>query len=70
MSSPRYHNLHIGAAGVSMIEPSPGYEAALNRWYGDDHFYAGGMCLPGIFAGRRWIATTALRELRYAKDRD
>lgn len=53
-----------------MIEPEAGYEAAFNRWYSDDHFYAGGMSLPGIFAGRRWIATKELRSLRQASSSD
>jgi hypothetical protein len=47
-----------------MIEPEPGQDYAFNEWYGDDHFYAGGMALPSIFAGRRWLATKALRQLR------
>jgi len=53
-----------------MIEPEVGFEGAFNRWYSDDHFYAGGMCLPGIFAGRRWVATKELRALRYAAEED
>jgi hypothetical protein len=53
-----------------MIEPEPGHEAAFNRWYSDDHFYAGGMCLPRIFAGRRWVATRELRALRCGSDKD
>ncbi|KEQ95728.1 hypothetical protein AUEXF2481DRAFT_684626 [Aureobasidium subglaciale EXF-2481] len=70
MSQHRYRDLHIGAAWVSMIEPSTGSEASFNRWYSDDHFYAGGMCLPGIFSGRRWVSTKALRELRHTKGDD
>jgi hypothetical protein len=70
MAAQRYPGVHIGAAWVSMIEPEVGYEAAFNRWYSDDHFYAGGMCLPGIFAGRRWIATKELRLLRQASEDD
>lgn len=70
MSDQRFSGLQIGAAWISMIEPETGYEAAFNRWYSDDHFYAGGMTLPGIFAGRRWIATKELRLLRQASTSD
>jgi len=70
MTVRRYPDLHIGAGWISMIEPGQGYEGAFNRWYSDDHFYAGGMCLPGIFAGRRWVATKELRALRYSSDED
>ena len=55
---------------MSMIEPELGHEASFNRWYSDDHFYAGGMCLPGIFSGRRWVATKELRALRHADSDD
>ncbi|KAK5171811.1 uncharacterized protein LTR77_003447 [Saxophila tyrrhenica] len=66
--SPRYPSLDIASAWISLILPLPGHETSFNRWYSDDHFYAGGMCLPGIFAGRRWIAPQALRSLNYASD--
>ncbi|THW94079.1 hypothetical protein D6D17_08186 [Aureobasidium pullulans] len=70
MADCHYQDVHIGAAWISMIEPSPGHERSFNRWYANDHFYSGGMCLPGIFAGRRWVATKALRQLRYANTED
>lgn len=70
MSKHRYRDLHIGAAWVGMIEPSTGSEASFNRCYSDDHFYAGGMCLPGTFAGRRRVATKAPRELRHTSNDD
>lgn len=70
MTDRRYTDLLIGAGWISLIEPGVSHESAFNRWYSDDHFYAGGMCLPGIFAGRRWVATKALRSLRYAADDD
>ncbi|KPI36359.1 Cutinase transcription factor 1 beta [Cyphellophora attinorum] len=70
MTDHRYPGPKIGAGWVSMIEPEVGYESAFNRWYSDDHFYAGGMCLPGIFAGRRWVATKELRALRYSDDQE
>lgn len=47
--------VHIGAIWVSLMEPVVGHEVAFNQWYGDDHFYAGGMTISSIFAGRRWV---------------
>ena len=47
----------IGSALITMVEPHPGHDAAYNRWYEDDHFNAGAMAFPWLFAGRRWVAT-------------
>src|SRR5258708_30683587 len=58
----------IGAALITMVEPHPGHEAAYNRWYEDDHFYAGAMAMPWMFAGRRWVATRELQQLRFPDD--
>jgi hypothetical protein len=41
---------------------------AYNRWYERDHFYAGCLVGPWLFAGRRWVATRPLKELRYPAD--
>ncbi len=49
----------------SMVEPSRGHEVAFHRWYERDHFYAGVLSGPGVFAGRRWVATRPLKDLRY-----
>ncbi|MER5767573.1 hypothetical protein [Streptomyces sp. NPDC001985] len=54
-----------GHALITLVEPHPGHEHAYNRWYEDDHFYAGAMAMPWIQAGRRWVATRELRSLRY-----
>jgi hypothetical protein len=55
----------LGSAFVSLVEPHPGHERAYNRWYEDDHFYSpGALAMPWWFAGRRWVATRELRELR------
>jgi hypothetical protein len=51
----RQQHVHIGAVWVSLMEPDLGHEVAFNQWYADDHFYAGGMSVPWIFAGRRWV---------------
>jgi hypothetical protein len=58
----------IGAALITMVEPHPGHERAYNRWYEDDHFYAGAMAMPWMFAGRRWVAPVGLQGLRYPAD--
>src|SRR5215207_7256742 len=55
----------IGSALITMVEPHVGQERAYNRWYEDDHFYAGAMAMPWMFAGRRWVATRDLQLLRY-----
>jgi hypothetical protein len=39
-----------------------------NRWYERDHFYAGCMIGKGWFAGRRWVATRDLKDLRFPTD--
>lgn len=54
----------IGGALITMVEPEAGQEHAYNRWYEDDHFYSGAMHGPWTFAGRRWVATRALRNRR------
>jgi len=62
------YEVAIGSALITMVEPHLGYEAAYNRWYEDDHFYAGAMAEPWMFAGRRWVAPTALQALREPRD--
>jgi hypothetical protein len=58
----------IGSALITMVEPHPGQDAAYNRWYEDDHFNAGAMAFPWLFAGRRWVATVPYQQLRYPED--
>ena len=43
----------------TLVEPHRGHEVAYNRWYERDHFYAGCMVGPWLFAGRRFVATRA-----------
>ena len=62
--------MHIGAVWVSLMEPDAGHEATFNQWYADDHFYAGGMGLAGIFAGRRWISTREHQAVRVSRGND
>lgn len=56
--------VRLGGAIVSLVEPHPGQALAFHRWYERDHFYAGCLSGPGFFAGRRFVATRALKTLR------
>ncbi|MFD4631249.1 hypothetical protein ACFVYR_18615 [Streptomyces sp. NPDC058284] len=58
------YGVHPGHALITMVEPHPGHEYAYNRWYEDDHYYAGAMAMPWMYAGRRWVATRELQLLR------
>ena len=60
----------LGAMLFTLVEPHPGYEVAYNRWYERDHFYAGCMVGPWLFAGRRWVATPDLKAQRTGTDPD
>jgi hypothetical protein len=53
----------------TLVEPHRGHEVAYNRWYERDHFYAGCMVGPWLFAGRRFVATRALKDLRFPTER-
>ncbi|WP_173922464.1 hypothetical protein [Agromyces sp. Marseille-P2726] len=55
----------VGHALITLVAPRRGRERAYNRWYEDDHFWAGGLYCPWVFAGRRWTATRDLAALRY-----
>ncbi|WP_436775875.1 hypothetical protein [Yinghuangia sp. YIM S09857] len=59
------HETGVGGALISMVEPHQGTEYVYNRWYEDDHFYAGALYMPWMFAGRRFVATRELQLLRY-----
>jgi hypothetical protein len=54
----------LGNALFTLVEPHRGHEVAYNRWYERDHFYAGCMIGPWYFAGRRWVATRDLKDMR------
>jgi hypothetical protein len=56
--------IRLGSALFTLVEPHRGHEVAYNRWYERDHFYAGCMVGPWLFAGRRWVATRAEKALR------
>jgi len=59
------NEVDIGGALITMVEPDVGFERAYNRWYEDDHFYAGATVGPWMFASRRWVASRDLQLLRY-----
>ena len=55
----------IGNMLFTMVDPNPGFEVAYNRWYERDHFYAGCMIGPWLFAGGRWVAPRTLKDMRF-----
>ncbi|MBJ20885.1 MAG: hypothetical protein GY910_20545 [bacterium] len=59
------YGVALGSILVSLLEPSPGTARDFNRWYERDHFYAGCMSGANFFAGRRFVATRPLKDLRY-----
>ena len=58
----------VGSMLFTMVDPHRGHEVAYNRWYERDHFYAGCMIGPWMFAGGRWVATRQLKDLRFPAD--
>ncbi|MFE9257836.1 hypothetical protein [Streptomyces sp. NPDC006879] len=62
------YGVHPGHALITMVEPHHGHERAYNRWYEDDHYIAGAMAMPWMYAGRRWVSTRDLQLLRYPQD--
>jgi hypothetical protein len=55
----------VGSMLLTMVDPHKGFERAYNRWYERDHFYAGCMIGPYLFAGSRWVATRELKDARW-----
>jgi hypothetical protein len=62
------HDIGVGHALITMVEPHEGHEHDYNRWYEDDHIFSGALYLPWLFSGRRWVATYDLQQLRYPKE--
>jgi len=56
----------IGTMLYTLVEPHRGHAVAYNRWYEEDHFYAGCQIGAYNFAGARFVATADLKELRPA----
>lgn len=61
------HGVALGSILVSLLEPAEGKAKEFNRWYERDHFYAGCMTGETFFSGRRFVATRALKEMRYPR---
>ncbi len=61
--------IEIGSMLLTLVDPNEGSEVAYNRWYERDHFYAGCMVGPWLFAGSRWVATRELKDLRLSDGR-
>ncbi len=60
--------VRVGAMLFTLVDPVRGHEADYSRWYEHDHFYSGCMVGPWLFAGRRWVATRPLKDLRFPAD--
>lgn len=56
--------VRIGSMLLTLVDPHVGHEVAYNRWYERDHFYAGCMVGPWLFAGSRWVAPRSLKNVR------
>ena len=67
MAPPDYP-VKVGSMLYTLVDPNKGHEVAYNRWYERDHFYAGCMIGPFLFAGSRWVATRALKDARWPGD--
>ena len=50
----------------TLVDVHEGHDAQFEDWYENDHFYAGGTLAPYVLSGRRWYASKALRESRFA----
>jgi hypothetical protein len=61
---PPEYPVRLGSLLFTLVEPHQGHEVAYHRWYERDHFYAGCLTGPHLFAGRRWVATRDLKNLR------
>jgi hypothetical protein len=60
--------IKVGSLLFTMVEPHKGHEVAYNRWYEQDHFYAGCMVGKWQFAGGRYVATRDCKAKRYPTD--
>jgi len=65
---PSDYPVNLGAMLFTLVDPTPGYEVAYNRWYERDHFYGGCMIGPWILAGGRWVSPRSHKDLRFPTD--
>lgn len=61
----RDYVIKLGTMLFTMAEPHRGHEVEYNRWYERDHFYGGVLTGAWSFAGDRFVATRAMKDLRY-----
>ena len=62
------HPVRVGSMLYTLVDPNRGHEVAYNRWYERDHFYAGCLIGPWLFAGKRWVSTRELKDMRFPAD--
>lgn len=62
------HPVRVGSMLYTLVDPNRGHEVAYNRWYERDHFYAGCLIGPWLFAGKRWVSTRELKDMRFPSD--
>ncbi|MGK2947840.1 MAG: hypothetical protein ACSLFP_04650 [Acidimicrobiales bacterium] len=62
--------VRLGSMLFTLVEPHRDHEVTYNRWYERDHFYAGCMVGPWLFAGRRFVATKELKDQRSGTEAD
>jgi hypothetical protein len=60
--------VRLGSMLFTLVEPHRDQAVAYNRWYERDHFYAGCMVGPWLFAGRRFASTRVLKDMRFPSD--
>jgi hypothetical protein len=65
VGGPADYAIKVGSMLLTFVDPNRGFEQAYNRWYERDHFYAGCMIGPFLFAGSRWVAPRALKDARW-----
>lgn len=63
---PPAYPIRLGSLLFTLVEPHRGHEVAYHRWYERDHFYAGCLTGPHLFAGQRFVATRPLKDQRTA----
>ncbi|MDV8070997.1 hypothetical protein R4P64_31240 [Rhodococcus sp. IEGM 1366] len=57
--------VEVGTMLFTMVEPHAGRVVAYNDWYERDHQFGGATLGAHFFSNRRWVATRALKKLRF-----
>jgi hypothetical protein len=65
-SATRTFTVALEGVVYTLVDVHAGHDAQFEEWYENDHFYAGGVLAPYVLSGRRWYASRALRESRFA----